>query len=256
MEYTRREIGYLITVILVLAFVFGFNDGKDTFDLAYWLAHFFKILLIVAISIFIHDFAHDLMAKKYGFISEYRVWGIKRFGFMSQSFPKTINLFGRQVTIQSFPLGIVIALAVMLLSNGKAFFSAVSSYGLVIKKTHRLGRQFIEVTDFEEAKIAVAGPIACILLVVVLKMFNGSGAFDEMILINSWMAFWDMIPLPGLDGAKVFYGSKPLYVFSFLFIIGIAILSSLLSAGPALLLALAVAFFFLVGYLYRFFYAK
>lgn len=256
MEYTRREIKYLIAVVVVLAFIFGFNDGSDKFELSYWLLNFVKILVMVAFSVFVHDFAHDLMAKKYGFISEYRVWGIKRFGFGKERFPKSFNLFGRKVTINSFPIGMFLALLVMLLSNGRAFFSAVSSYGLVIKKTHRIGKRFIEVTDFEEAKIALAGPMANILLAIIFMLFNSAGNFDTIIMINSWMAFWDMFPLPGLDGSKVFWGSKPLYIFSFLFIIGTVILSRVLSALPALLLAIGVALLFFIVYIYRSFYPK
>ncbi len=255
MEYTRREIAYLATVIIVLSLVFGFNDGSEKFEMSYWLLNFIKILVIVALSVLIHDFAHDMMAKRYGFLSEYRVWGLKRFGFGEPSFPKQINLFGKTFTIHSFPLGIIIALLVTLLSNGRAFFTAISSYGLVIKKTHRIGKRFIEVTDFEEAKIALAGPMANILLVIIFKLFNSAGTFDAVIMVNTWMAFWDMFPLPGLDGSKVFWGSRPLYVFSFIFILGIVILSSLvgLSAVPMLALSLVVALLFFVFYIYRFF---
>jgi len=213
--------------------------------------NFLKILVIVAFSVFLHDFAHDMLAKKYGFISEYRIWGIKRFGFGREVFPKKINLFGKEITVQAFPIGAVLCVLVTLFSNGRLFFTAVSSYGLVIKKAHRLGKRFIEVTDFEEAKIALAGPMANILLAIIFKIFNSSGIFDDVIFINSVMPIFDMLPFPGLDGAKVFWGSRPLYVFSFLFILAAAISLRFLSAIPALLLALAVAVLFLIAYIYR-----
>ncbi|MBU2590183.1 MAG: hypothetical protein KKA65_03635 [Nanoarchaeota archaeon] len=252
MEYTKREISYLAIVTLVLTFVFAFNDNRDVFVLSYWITNFIKVFVLVGISVFIHDFAHDLAAKRYGFISEYRIWGVKKFGLSGKDkYPKIINFFGKKIKMNAFPIGIIIALFLTLISNGKLFFTAISSYGLMIKKSHRIGRKFIEVTDFEEAKIALAGPMANILLAIILSIFNSSGIFSTLILINSMMPVFDMIPFPGLDGSKVFWGSKPLFIFSFLFILSSAILLKYLSAIPALFLALIFAIMFLIIYLFQ-----
>lgn len=251
MEYTKKEITYLLIVTVILAFVFGFNDNRETFEISYWLANFAKMLVIVGLSVFVHDFAHDIAAKKYGFISEYRLWGIKKFRlFGKDKFPRTYSLFGRKITVSSFPIGILIALLVTLLSNGRLFFTAISSYGLMVKRSYRLGKRFVEVTDFEEAKIALAGPMANVLVAILFGAFNGSGIFTDIILINSLMPVFDMLPLPGLDGFKVFAGSKAMYVFTFLLVLGIAILIRQFSALAALFAALGIAFLFLIIYAY------
>lgn len=250
MEYTKRELKYFAVIIFVLSLAFGFNDKSAEFVLPHWLFNFVKIMVFVTISVFAHDFAHDLMAKKYGFISEYRIWGIKRF-FLKERYPKKVHLFGKDITINSFPIGIVLCLLVMLFSNGRLFFTAVSSYGLVIKKEHRFGHKIIEVTDYEEAKIALAGPMANILLAIFFRLISPSGMFAELVLINSIMPVFDMLPLMGLDGMKVMIGSTPLYAFSFAFILGTAILLHFLGAIPALILALAMAGVFFLGYLWR-----
>ncbi|MBU2638881.1 MAG: hypothetical protein KJ955_07950 [Nanoarchaeota archaeon] len=250
MEYTKNELKYFAVIILTLGLAFAFNDKSQEFVLANWLLNFVKMLVFVTISVFVHDFAHDLMAKKYGFISEYRIWGIKRF-FLRERFPKKVHIFGRDITIHSFPIGIVLCLLVMLLSNGRLFFTAVSSYGLVIKKEHRFGHKIIEVTDFEEAKIALAGPMANILLAIFFKLISPSGMFAELVLINSIMPVFDMLPLLGLDGLKVMIGSTPLYAFSFVFILGTAILLYFLGALPALIMALAMSGVFFLVYLWR-----
>ncbi len=250
MEYTKNEWKYFIIIILTLSLAFGFNDKSQEFALSHWLLNFVKMIVFVAISVFAHDFAHDLMAKKYGFLSEYRIWGIKRF-FLRERYPKKVHIFGRDITINSFPIGIVLCLLVMLFSNGKLFFTAVSSYGLVIKKEHRFGHRIIEVTDFEEAKIALAGPMANILLAILFKLVSPSGMLSELVLINSIMPVFDMLPLMGLDGMKVMIGSTPLYAFSFIFILGTAILLYFLGALPALVMALALAGIFFLVYLWR-----
>ncbi len=252
MEYTKREISYLALLTLVLTFVFAFNDNRETFEFSYWITNFLKTFVLVGISVFIHDFVHDIVAKKHGFISEYRFWGIKKFSFGGKErYPKTIRLFGKKYTIRAFPIGVVIAILVTLLSNGKLFFTAVSSYGLMIKKNMRMGKQFIEVTDFEEAKIALAGPMANISFAIILSIFNAGGIFSTLIFINAIMAVYDMLPFPDLDGSKVFWGSKPLFVFSFLFILSSAILLQYLSGVSALFLALTFAILFLFIYLFQ-----
>ncbi|MEK6864432.1 MAG: site-2 protease family protein, partial [Nanoarchaeota archaeon] len=251
MEYTKNELKYFLVIILTLAFAFAFNDKAPEFSWNHWLVNFFKMIVFVAISVFVHDFAHDLAAKKYGFLSEYRTWGVKRFWFGRASFPKTIKFFGKEYTISSFPLGIVLCLLVALLSNGKLFFTAVSSYGLVIKKTHRFGHKMVEVTDLEEAKIALAGPMANIMLALVCKLINAD-ALADMVLINSIMPVFDMLPIFGLDGMKVLMGSRPMYIFSFVFILALAILLyTLESALPALVIAAAIALILFIGYMWQ-----
>jgi len=256
MEYTKNELKYFIIIILALTFAFAFNDKSAEFAWSSWLVNFFKTLVFVAVSVFVHDFAHDLAAKKYGFISEYRVWGIKRLGWHKESFPRTVRLFGREIEINSFPLGIILCILIAIVSNGKLFFTAVSSYGLMIKRTQRFGHKIIEVTDFEEAKIALAGPMANIALAIVFKLVSPDGLFADMVLINSVMPVYDMLPFFGLDGMKVLAGSKALYVFGFLFIVGMAVLMHYLSALPALLVALALTVIFFLIYLWRSIAAK
>lgn len=251
MEYTKNELKYFAIIILTLTFAFAFNDNSAEFAWSSWLANFLKVLVFVAVSVFVHDFAHDMAAKKYGFISEYRIWGIKRFGWHKPSFPRKMRIFGREMEINAFPLGIILCILITIVSNGKLFFTAVSSYGLVIKRTQRFGHKIIEVTDFEEAKIALAGPMANILLAIIFKLASPGGLFAGMVLINSVMPVYDMLPFFGLDGMKVLGGSRPLYVFGFLFIVGMAVLLHFLGAVPALIIALALTAIFFLAYLWH-----
>ncbi len=250
-NYTRREKWSLFVYILILTLVFAFNDGQEKFELGFWIVNFLKVLVIVAIGAFVHDLGHDLFCRKYGFNSEFRLWGMKRIWFSKHpQFPRSYNIFGKNLKVYQFPLGVVLALLVMLLSNGKLFWAAVSGYGLIVEKAHRLGKKFVEVTDFEEAKIALAGPMFLLLLAIVLKIFNGGGMFDQVILIYSYMVVYDMLPLPGLDGSKVFWGSRPLFAFSFVFTIAAIAAIYLLNVWVALLIAVGLGAVFLVLYYY------
>jgi hypothetical protein len=206
---------------------------------------------MVTIAVLVHDLGHDFMAKKHGFMCEYKLWGIKRFGWgPTAQYPRDVKFLGKKFRMEGFPIGILISLGFTLASLGKIPFAAVSSYNLVIEKTKRLGKKYIGVTDFEDAKIALAGPMATVILLIIVKAFNTSGMLDQFMLITAVMAGFDILPLPGLDGFKVAFGSKQLFVFGALFIYMMIFLSFVLSTIPAILLALAFSLIILVLYVY------
>src|SRR3989338_6485049 len=139
---------------------------------------------------------------------------------------------------------IIVALSffVTLLSNGQLFFLAVGQYTLLLKKASRFGRKFVEVTNYEEAKIALAGPMANIILMILGMLFNSYGTFDTFILINAMLALFHMLPLPGLAGTKIYFGSRLLYVSSLVFMVSMTILAYTVSVIPMLLISLASLF--------------
>jgi len=251
-RYTKKELRNFFIVILTLTFVFAFNDGRPSFELYYWLTNFVKVFLIVTLGILVHDLGHDFIVRKQGFNSEFKYWGLKRFSIRKEPFfPRQINIFGKKYTIESFPLGILMAILITLFSNGQLYWAAISSYSLLKIKAHRLGRKFVEVTDFEEAKIAIAGPLAMLFLMVLLKIFNTGGIFDQFVSIYSIVIVYDMLPLPGLDGFKVVMGSKPLFAFGFAFIVSAVLLINALNSIFALLLAVLISL--IIGLVYFYF---
>ncbi|RME54175.1 hypothetical protein D6777_04585 [Candidatus Woesearchaeota archaeon] len=253
--YTKKEVKSFLIASILLSFVFAFNDGRDVFELAYWLSNFAKVFVIVLIGLIVHDMGHDFVVRKQGFNSEFKTWGLKKLNLKAHdTFPKEVKFFGLKIKLEQFPLGVLMALGVMLFSNGKLYWAAVSSYNLIKIKAHRIGRKFEDVTDFEQAKIAFAGPFALLLLTIIFKIFNSSGMFDKAIFIYSVMIVYDMLPLPELDGFKVFMGSRPFFVFSLLFTIVAILLLHTTSAFVTLAVSLLVAIVALVAYMYYFIY--
>lgn len=261
--FTKREIFALVITILVLALAIGFDDGSASFAWGYWLSNFFIVLLLVAFSFTAQQLGHKIAARMNGFDTEYTFWGIQSLSLSpmhlmgrgkSKAFPRTLKLFGKEFLIHSFPLGIILCLIFTLLSNGQLFFLAVGQYNLLLKRSSRFGRKFLEVTNYEEAKIALAGPMVNIVLMVLAKLFNSYGTFDTFIFINGWLALFHMLPLPHLAGIKVYFGSRLLYVSSLVFTIAMIILTYTVSIIPMLLVSLAS--FVVAGsfyYYYRYF---
>jgi len=207
---------------------FGFDDKKPTFEMGFWLANFLRVTLVVMVAFLTKELVRKLVAKAQGFETEYSLWNVSRFGFKPTSVKKPV------------PVGIIISLIVTIVTMGKLFMVAVGSYDLIINKHSRFGRKTVHINDYDEAKIALVGPLVNIALMIVFQLFNRNGMFDQFVFINGMIALFHMIPVSNLDGAKIFFGSKVLYLFSLAFIVGVVFLINVLS--PIITLALAVVF--------------
>ncbi len=248
--FRKSEIWALTISILVMALALGFNDGQETFEWAYWLTNFVVVIVIVAFSFIIHQLAHKVVARMQGFDTEYNFWGLQTLSLdprkllgkgKKKPFPRKVRLFGKEYLIKAFPIGIVLSVIVTIVSNGALFFLAVGQYNLLLRKTTRIGRKFVEVTDYEEAKIALAGPMVHIVLMILGKLFNTYGTLDQFIFINAAMALFYMIPISRLDGTKIYFGSRLLYVFSLVFMIAMIILVYNISVIPMVIISLVSA---------------
>ena len=61
--FTKKEIVHLAISVVVLAFVFGFDDGQSIFVFSYWITNLFRILLLVAVSILLRELFIKLTAN-------------------------------------------------------------------------------------------------------------------------------------------------------------------------------------------------
>ncbi len=85
---------------------------------------------------------------------------------------------------------------------------------------------------------------------IIFQFFNKNGMFDNFVFINGMIAAFHMIPVSTLDGAKIFFGSKIMYLFTLAFIIGTILLIKTISPIIALALALIFAAIFISIYYY------
>ena len=85
-------------------------------------------------------------------------------------------------------------------------------------------------------------------MALILHQFPG---FDKIVTISYTVALFSMLPFSGLDGAKVFFGSLPLYIFGAGFIITTAILIQILTPLWVLILSIISAIILLIIFLHR-----
>ncbi len=168
MTFSRTEIRDLSIAWLVLGFCFSFRylfSGLGAF------ATFLVVALIgIGTGFVFHELSHKLVAQKFGYLAEFRLWKI----------------------------GLIIALASAIISLGQLLFFApgavyVSSYS----RSH------------EQGLIAAAGPLANIILAALFYALSFSSGFLSLIgewgfIINLWLAAFNLLPIPPLDGRKIY----------------------------------------------------
>ncbi|MDP2907496.1 MAG: hypothetical protein Q8O03_06150 [Nanoarchaeota archaeon] len=234
-----HQIRDFIATILVVTFVFAFDDKQATFQLGYWLHNFLRVAIGVTLVVLVHYFGHKWAARRYGTDIVHKVWSVHQYGFHTKAHFRV-----------GIPLGSIFAVIISVLSNGKFFFTAVESFDIKNYESARLGRWRLKVLEREIARIAFAGPAFNMIFAFILQAFNKSGMFDQLILISCLYALYHMIPWSQLDGAKIFFGSIYLYVFGLAFLLLSFLLVMLLPPIAAFFLSLAGAviifvFFFL-----------
>ena len=142
-------------------------------------------------SFILHELGHKYVAQKYGFFAEFRKWNT-----------------GLLIAIITGLFGFI------FLAPGAVY---IGSYTGII-------------TDEENGKISIAGPIVNIILAVVFLLieislkpfFLLSSPLSTYLMItamigfhiNSFLALFNLLPIPMLDGSKVMKWNLPLWIVS------------------------------------------
>ena len=168
MTFSRTEVRDLSIAWLVLGFCFSF---RYLFTSPQHFATFLAVALIgIGTGFIFHELSHKLAAQMFGYLAEFKLW----------------------------KMGLAIALASAIISLGQLLFFAP---GAVYISSYARSR--------EEGLIAAAGPLANIILAAVFHFLSYAGGFLGLIgewglIINLWLAAFNLLPVPPLDGRKVF----------------------------------------------------
>ncbi|RLF59292.1 MAG: site-2 protease family protein [Thermoplasmata archaeon] len=170
MNFTKEEIKELIISALVIGFVFAWVERARFYQMNF-LEIFVVMLLAVGPAFIFHELAHKFVAQRRGCIAHYKMW----------------------------ETGLILAffLAVSL----KIIFAAPGA--VYIRPIY-----FFNISRRDNGEIAAAGPLSNILLAIVFLALTHIGGILALVgslgfMINSWLAFFNLLPFPPLDGSKV-----------------------------------------------------
>jgi len=180
MLFSSDELRDIFVAIFTTTVIFAFSLDMNRFVEAIPAA-----FIVVVTSFLLHELAHKFVAIRYGVKAFFKLW----------------------------PFGVIVGLIFMFIPPLK-----IVAPGAVVIYPQRFGRwkrryekysRFTDITIKEIGIIAAVGPLVNIILAVgawflLESYFAGNAFLNYFILINSWLAIVNLIPIAPLDGAKIF----------------------------------------------------
>lgn len=193
------EFLHIIAAIIVLSLAASFQYFL-TFDLNLIT----QTILFSTIIICIVVVAQKSMAFLLDIGAEHRIWTLSRFGFQkSQYFKKEI------------PLGIIAPLILSLFTLGLAKIATILVYETKVLKSRAAKRfgyySFTEMTEWHNALIGAAGIISALILSIIAYFLPMNGV-ENLSKLAIYYAVANMLPISDLNGTKIFFGSRILYI--------------------------------------------
>ena len=185
-RFTGKEIRDLIISFLVIAL--GFTILYSNGDYSHITLIFPVVMIGVGAGFIFHELRHKFVAMHYGYYAEYELW----------------------------PTGLIIALA-------SSFFGFIfAAPGAVVIYSQGMEKE-------TNGIISIAGPLVNIALGLIFLfilqslgsyIYTDTGAIVYLICmigtrINFFLAAFNLLPIPPLDGSKVMSWSVPIWLITF-----------------------------------------
>ncbi len=186
-----KEILALIVALIVLTFSYTFINPQL----------FIPTLLAFTLILIVYVSSKKLAAHYYEANEEIKIWTFKRFGLAEKNY-----------LCYPIPIGIILPFLLSILTFGLMKWFAVLESEISPKEIRAVKRHdfysFSEMTEWNLALISSAGIFSCFLLSFLSYLIN----LPLLSRLGIYFAVFNLIPLGKLDGARIFFGSKPLYV--------------------------------------------
>ena len=173
------EFQQLLIAWLVLGFCFSVSR---IFNLNFPLI-FISSLIAVGTGFIGHELAHKFVAQRYGWKAGFRLW----------------------------PKGLLFALVIALISGGRLIFAAPGAVYLVPLSIGYSPSQ----SKREFGIVSLSGPLMNLVFVSIFLALNRISDFSILstisfygFFVNLFLAAFNMIPFPPLDGTKIFAWNK------------------------------------------------
>lgn len=197
-SYEVRDI-VIATAALTVAFAIAFADGIMGILGANYSALLVVSFIAVSLGFVLHELGHRALARKYGYYAEFKMW----------------------------PFGLALAMIFSLFG----FVFAAPGAVFIQPRADVWGR-FTSIDKKKYALVSLIGPVINIVLAGVFFALHflvpirlaTIDVFSLAMQINIWLALFNMIPFPPLDGQKVFAWRKSVWAVFFVALIGLFVL--------------------------------
>jgi hypothetical protein len=191
-----------VTILFATAILATSYSFKDT-------SIFWEVALCFFIIIILNVLTKKITAYYYEANLKTKFWAWYQFGFAKKAhFKKPIPMLWLPLILSFFTKGLLNFWFGILEFDVKARTERVS-------RRHGLYR-FAEMTDWHIAIIAVSG----IVINIIAAIISYIAGFELFTQLSIFYASWALVPLSSLDGSKIFFGSKKLWL-TMLIIVGI-----------------------------------
>ena len=191
---------FLSFLLVSLILIFTLSIRKPLASISY-------ISLSIILVLLINIFAKKITGFYLGTKVKIKIWEIKKV------------FYNKQKKGPGFQAGIFFPLIFNLLSGG--YFTWFGNFVFDIEsKAYRVSKKygvhaFSEMTEYHLALIAGIGILSNLSFGVLGYLINLPKQMN-FINLNILFAFFNLLPISDLDGNKIFFGSKTLWVFLFL----------------------------------------
>ncbi|HLC74104.1 MAG TPA: hypothetical protein VJH20_05725 [Candidatus Nanoarchaeia archaeon] len=222
--FSKKEYLSLVISSIVLSFIFSFAEwGYEEFSASIGIRNLLLAFIISLMVLLLREYIRKIISKKIGFETEVKLWSIK----------KDLKL----LNIKQLPIGVIISLLAIFISNGSFKFAAVSNYDLKNYSKKDLKRRYKYIRGIEEAIIASLGAIVPTLLALIFNILN----VEKAVSIASIIAIYSIIPFPSQDGIKMYFGSLWYYILIMFFVIFSLVLIKSMGSIPSLILSVILS---------------
>lgn len=197
-----KEFIVFFLVVVVMTLVLSFKDGfifQETL-----LNSFLISLIILFVSVFSKKYVANILDSRI----EINFWQWRRYWITRHAY-----------FIKPIPVGLLFPLVLSIFSEGVIImlaFLQFSAFALPSKVAKKYGtRRFSSVIDWEYALICFYSMLAVLLLGIVSSFISSpSFPFEYLGHLCFYYSVWNILPIGQLDGIRIFFGSRPLYVFA------------------------------------------